>query len=366
MNDERFGWPSASAMKRLALCPGSWNLSQHAPPQPASPDADSGNRIHAALEQLGSGQDSAFLELPDEEFKTAELCLDLERKLVSETIGQAFGTVREARMKSRSLRVSGKADAVHANGDTALILDYKTGRGDVEDANKNLQLRTLAALRFLNFGTSQIYVAIIQPWVSPQVSVAKYDWRDLSRAVDEVDAILKAARAEDAPRIPSEEACKYCPAKVICKEAANVLTELSSYESKAPIGVSPSVHVAALTSQNLGLLLKRAKLAESIIEAARDEAKRRLENGDKVDGWQLKDGSEQDEITDPQGVFGEFVKAGGTAEQFLKAVKVTKGKLKEQVKAATGKTGRELESQLARILGGFTTKKQKAKTLEEA
>lgn len=357
MTDERFGWPSASAMNRLALCPGSWNLSRHAPPQPTSSYAESGNRIHAALEQLGSGQDSAFLELPDEEFKTAELCLELERKLVAETIGQASETVRETRMKSQALRVSGKADAVHVNGDAALILDYKTGRGDVEDANKNLQFRTLAALRFLNFGTSQIYVAIIQPWVSPQVTVAKYDWRDLDRAVDEVDAILKAARAEDAPRIPSKEACKYCPAKVICKEAVTMAVESLH---------NPSREINTLTGSELGQYLKRIPLIETVIDALKEEAKRRLENGEQVDGWQLKDGAEQEEITDPQGVFGEFVKAGGTAEQFLKAVKVAKGKLKEQVKAVTGKTGRELEAQLARILGGFTTKKQKAKTLEEA
>lgn len=361
MTDERFGWPSASAMNRLALCPGSWNLSRHAPPQPASADAESGNRVHKALEIPEFDFDS----LTEDEFNTVKSCIALENKLISETIGQSVGTIRESRMKSRALRVSGKADAVHVNGDTALILDYKTGRGDVEDANKNLQLRTLAALRFLNFGTSQIYVAIIQPWVSPQVSVAQYDWRDLNRAVDEVDAILKAARAEDAPRIPSEEACKYCPAKVICKEASQVLLEVAEPPGGYAVGITPETHVAALTSQSLGLLLKRAKLAESIIEAARDEAKRRLENGEQVDGWQLKGGAEQDEITDPQGVFGEFVKAGGTAEQFLKAVKVTKGKLKEQVKAVTGKTGRELESQIARIIGGFTTKKQKAKTLEE-
>lgn len=362
MSDERFGWPSASAMNRLALCPGSWNLSQHAPPQPTSADAESGNRIHKALEIPGFDLDS----LTDDEFNTVKTCIALENKLIAETIGQAVGTIRESRMKSQALRVSGKADSVHVNGDTALILDYKTGRGDVEDANKNLQLRTLAALRLLNFGTSQIYVAIIQPWVSPQVSVAKYDWRDLNRAVDEVDAILKAARSEDAPRIPSEKACKYCPAKVICKEAAQVLLEVAEPPTGYAVGITPETHVAALTSENLGLLLKRAKLAESIIEAARDEAKRRLENGEQVDGWQLKDGAEQEEITDPQGVFGEFVKTGGTADQFLKAVKVTKGKLKEQVKAATGKTGRELESQLARILCGFTTKKQKAKTLEES
>lgn len=360
MSDERFGWPSASAMNRLALCPGSWSLSRHAPRQPTSADAESGNRIHKALETGNPEHCKA-----DDEFEAFKICLRLEEKLIADTIGSASETVRETRMKSQALRVSGKADAIHVNGDTALVLDYKTGRGDVEDANKNLQLRTLAALRFMNFGTSQIYVAIVQPWVSPQVSVAKYDWRDLNRAVDEVDAILKAARAEDAPRIPSEEACKYCPSKVICKEASQVLLEIAEPSENSPTEFIDCVHVAALTSQNLGLLLKRAKLAESIIEAARDEAKRRLENGEQVDGWQLKDGAEQEEITDPQGVFGEFVKAGGTAEQFLKAVKVTKGELKEQVKAATGKTGRELESQLARILGGFTTKKQKAKTLEE-
>ena len=48
MSDERKNLPSASSMERYMLCPGSW-AAEKGQPEQASSDADSGNRIHAAL-----------------------------------------------------------------------------------------------------------------------------------------------------------------------------------------------------------------------------------------------------------------------------------------------------------------------------
>ena len=128
MTDERQGFPSASSAERYALCPGSLFLEKECPPEPETPDASSGNRIHAAL-----AGETVFLS-PDE-LQVFEACKRQEEALVS-GINSWRCIGREKRLwfngnGNGAQDWSGKPDAVYGavGENVGLVIDYKTGRG---------------------------------------------------------------------------------------------------------------------------------------------------------------------------------------------------------------------------------------------
>jgi hypothetical protein len=88
-----------------------------------------------------------------------------------------------------------------------------------------------------------------------------------------------------------------------------------------------------------------------------------LEAGHAIPGWKLKPGSVRETITQPETVFGRFVEVGGTQAQFVGAISITKTKLKDAVKSATGRKGKELDAVVETILDGCTESKQTAPSL---
>lgn len=363
--DERQNLPSASGLDRLERCPGSWAAEQAAPaPDTSSPDADSGTAIHAHL----AGETPAR-PLTAEEADIAAACTKLAAELAAGTYGKledADTLVVEERLwlKAAGIPViSGKPDVVAIYGQRALIIDYKTGRGDVTPAARNLQLRALAAIVATNYHIREATVAIIQPYSSAGISSALYNDDDLGQARAEILDILAAATRADAPRQPSSEGCRYCRAKAVCPEARELAV---TPPIPVPGYVKADELAAALTDAKLATFLDHAAFAEKVIEACRDEAKRRITAGATVPGWALKPGRSTESITDPQKVFDRFTQVGGNGEQFLACVTVGKTKLKDAVRALTTARGKALDAHLDAMLAGCTETKTSAPILTKS
>jgi len=90
-----------------------------------------------------------------------------------------------------------------------------------------------------------------------------------------------------------------------------------------------------------------------VIEACRSEARRRLAEGDAIEGWTLKDGAVRESITDSEKVASRFLELG-TYEQLAPAITLNKAKLKEAIKTATGFKGQQLTAKLDALLDGCT------------
>lgn len=342
---ERKGRPSASSAARYAACPGSFLLEQQAPEVPISADATLGNRVHAWLE-------GDLIRLTDEEQELADRCAEQENALVMEVYGvpaELIQPVREARLWSGTDRGwSGKADAVYLRNGTALVVDYKTGRGDVEAATGNLQLRALAALVAQQYQASTVWVAIIQPLASRTPSSCVYSPDDLKRAVDETNALMASVLQPGAALKATPEGCKYCRAKSICPEAIRAVETL-------PAVVPRDGREIAMTGEQVVAFLEAAQVAEGVIDSVRAKAKRMLEEAPgSVPGWVLKPGATREKVVDVQSVFGRFLASGGTQEQFMPAVSLTKSGLKDAVKTATAQKGKALDAALAAMLEGCT------------
>jgi hypothetical protein len=355
MSDERANKPSASSMERYALCPGSWAAEQGIPDQ-TSDDATTGNRIHAWL-----GGETMTVPLTSDEVDLAIRCREQEEAILNTVLPHRDEIVREHRYWMGQ-DWSGKPDVVaidSLSGD-GVVVDYKTGRGEVTSAEGNLQLRALAVLVNEKHGLAKITVAIIQP-LAGAPSVCEYTFEDLIVARAEVTRIVDRINSPNAPRIPSPDACKYCRAKPYCVEAREQAVALPV--TAIPAGTTPDAIAATLTSQTLAEFLERADFASRVIDACKSEAKRRLESGDVVPGWTLKPGSERETITDPTTVFNRASAVGVNSEAFMACVSVTKGKLKDALKTATGEKGKALEARMDSLLAGCVEVKQSAATL---
>jgi CRISPR/Cas system-associated exonuclease Cas4 (RecB family) len=339
-------------MERYMLCPGSWAAEQGQPEQPSS-DADSGNRIHAAL----SGE-TVNPPLTEDEERTFETCKAQAEAQILITIGDNPVICREEREWHISEQWSGKPDvvALSADGMRALVIDYKTGRGEVTDATGNMQLRALAVLVSDNYWADEVTVAIVQPLAGP-VSTCTYTSADIDRARSEITSIIDAIHKPEAPRIPSAKACRYCRAKGVCPEAQKLATD-------APLMVSRNGRELSISPERMAEFLAQIPAIEAVVEAVQAKAKRMLEaDPASVPGWTLKPGSVRESITDPAQVFGRFVALGGTQEQFMPAVTVAKAKLRDAVKAVTSEKGKALDARMDSILAGLTEDKQAAPSL---
>ncbi len=365
MIDDRQNLPSASEYHRVFHCPGMLNLKRSLGPLPdeSSPDAESGTRIAAVL----AGQLKPE-ELTDEELKTHEKLVRGREAIRSAVFNdeqrpQIFNAEERLWLyQAREKIFSGRFDALYRFGDTALIIDDKSGRNEVTKADGNLQLRSLAVLLWMspyalglngNPSLSRVVVAINQPWFTPAFSLCEYDGESIGRAYNELLMRLEDAAQPDAPRHAGPW-CKYCKcAGPNCPESMAVPLNLAT--------VNPTT---LATGDQIAAFLDRVAQAEDVIEAVKLEAKRRIESDPQsVPGWTLKPGRVMEDITAPETVYARADLLGVNQQQFMAAVKVQKGALKDAVKSATKKRGKELDAAMDELLDGCTSQRFAAPSL---
>lgn len=335
--DPRLGLPSASSMHRAASCPGSVNLERQCPPEPPGPDAERGTRIHRWLSH-------GDVALTEGDLDTAVACERMREEAYFSWVrvrqdmmhdGEVSVINREERLwlsydppmgydVREALACSGQPDIVYAQDNRALVIDYKTGWEEPDPIQINWQIRTLAVVTAENSDgeIDEVAGGIVAPNVSRELSLVTYISEDLLQARAEILAICEATKAPDAPRIPSESACRRCRGKLRCPELRAQLAMVRAH-------ITPP----DLLPEDLAKVLDIAAPAKHLIDAAEKEAKRRLAadpNG--VPGWALKPGNNVRHI-DAQGA------ANATAdvlpdEAFIACVKVSTGDLEEAFAAA--------------------------------
>lgn len=313
--------PSASSTARYANCPGSFQIESLIPEPPSSEVAALGNDVHLAL----SG---GKVELTEEGHSLVAMCLSRYESLANEIIGDASPTTLVEQRLWWNDEWSGQADRIDLWGNNALVVDYKTGRGDVDPANHNLQLRALAVLVAKKFPeVSKIYVAIIAP-MSIGTTVSCYEGDGLTQSREEILEIMEKISLPGAPRIPSGSACKYCKAKAVCPEVR-----------EEALTIRDQVVVPTLSNDQVADLLGRADYIEDFITALRAEAKARLKNGQHVPGYKLSPGRTTRAIGDASAAF-QIVADIMSSEDFVGACKVSVPSLEKAYAKATGLKGK--------------------------
>ena len=266
-----------SSSQRIALCPGSVAACSCLPKGQPGPEAERGTRIHAAL--AAHFTSSPLPELNGEESECCEMLIGMTCRLV-ETLGGIDGSpLCEVEVSAGGW--TGHLDymAMLKSGDI-LVVDWKTGRGEVADASENAQLRGYAvgAVRKATelgwcYG-GQAVVAIVQPF--ERVEPCRYSVGDIDAAERELEAWRAEAEKEGALRFPSPTACRYCPAKGTsrCPETAELPAALAK--------VAETVTLATMDGDRLAALISAAEIVAKLADEAEAEAKKRLAEGQEV------------------------------------------------------------------------------------
>ena len=339
--NERGDLPSASNAGRYAACPGSHRACIGLP-DTTSEDAARGDRIHAWLEGMANGTIPPPLADPEER-DVAERCLRQSGELIREHVGVECERLVEKRLWDSFRTWSGKADLVVIDLlGRAIVIDYKTGRGEVEEATGNLQLRALAALVAIHYTVDVVTVAIVQPLAGPP-SVCRYEAWGLDKAAIEIDDIMAKANATGQPRNPGPW-CQYCRAAGTAH----------CPESKENVRVVAVQGAGVQRNQDIGMMLHFADAAEAAICNIRAQAKSILQAGGTVPGWELRPGRATERITDPELVAERFFMLHRDPEEarkaFLRTVTIGKGKLEAEVAAVTGDSGKALKVRVETLL----------------
>jgi len=274
-----------SSASRWIACPASVRLSEGVPYEPAGEAAQIGTAIHALAEKcFGTGEKAdAYLgakvegiTMTQENIEFAQAHLDhitnLKSELGAVKVEQYVTVIDDA-----DIKLGGTADVIGFGNGILEIADLKTGRGYVDADSSQMKIYALGTLaKIKSKPVETVRLSIIQPHSG--------DTRTHTMTVDELiqwrnetllPAIMEASNKDAQPK-PSSNACRYCPAKVICPA-----------QTKALELIPVKLDVKTLAPEVVSDLLARADMVEDFIAALRKHATKVLEDGGVLSGWQL-------------------------------------------------------------------------------
>lgn len=313
-------------MARIHFCPGSENLIRSIPadqlPKDSSDVAESGTRVHAAL-QTGDASD---LDMTETEI--AERLKKLEDETVKQwwsevvvpncktgpELGGGVTIIREERLWIRDQDTleelaSAKPDVVYHIGDYALCVDFKSGFKPSTPAQRNHQLKTQALAVHCETYCSNIRVVIAQHRFTSMVTAADYNDETIPQAAAELMHDLWKSNQPDAPRVPGEW-CDYCPAAAWCSERT-ALALLPSYRLLgSPKKELMAAYVESLTPEDLAFVEKRRLLAVALFDAVKARLKKLPTDQLRQLGFELSDGRTMPEVKDPGAIIHMMEETG--------------------------------------------------------
>lgn len=363
---------SASSAEADSRCPGRF-LAQRGLPDLPSEDAAFGTGVH---ETLATGDES---DANAKQLNIAESCKDIEAKLVAQVFGPDASKCRVFVEERFWCNVDGKflhsakPDKAYRFGPKALILEYKALAGQRPDAPSNKQVMDQCVLVARSLLCTEVYAALVQPLITHDPTIVKYDYKALTQAEQEMRARVVASNNLNAKRVAGPEQCKFCKAKPSCKEYAVWNKSLLP----APVNVF-DVPVSQWTPEQCATFCNGMGQAEKWLSECKAAMRSLLEaNPDAIPGWQLEPGQVRHPIVNPQELFNRFLTMGRECNpdevgdgidprlmaMFMQCVTITKEKFEAQVRAATKLKGKALNKAMQDLLKGVTEDKQNAPSL---
>jgi hypothetical protein len=300
-----------SNIARFDKCSGWWRV----PPAPSaegdSAVAEKGTALHAVMAKVVGGHEVNIIqELPPDESQAVYWALFAVAEVV--VIG---GCATELPLVWSDMGMTGTADLVAIGDNVVHIVDWKFGRGDVEDAQDNLQLAAYAIMASLRWpDVEQVVVHVVQPFMRRHDQYA-HTRETIQAAAQQIAEIRMRAEAVTT-LTPGHPQCDWCPGRANCPALA---------ETTAMVASTPETAILAATAQALANYADAARLARKCADAIDAELKRRLQSGETIPGYVLQSRTTR-ELTS----IGEaFKRLGIPAPQFLECCKASITKLTE-------------------------------------
>lgn len=290
---------SPSASGRWLSCPASIRLSEYAPvSNKPSKYAEEGTAVHKLIEDSIKNHDyptnfigKTVLDvvITDKMADNAAFFVDYFRAIAKDAdIAESEMWVDLTFLGVEGLD-GGTADAVIIKDDILYIMDYKNGSGVKVDSKMNTQLMCYSVGLLNKYPEiHNIHMVIIQPNVSREINDWEIHdtelifWRDYY-------LIPRANLCHDinAPCIPSEKACKFCPACGICKAHYYNVSRvaISDFAAESDEVLMPSVNY--LNNEQKARIVRYSDMIRNFLQAVADNVREDMLSGNKYPGLKL-------------------------------------------------------------------------------
>jgi len=289
-----------SAASRWIACPASVRLSQGIEQEPAGEAAQIGTAIHALAElcyktgtnpanHVGKAIGNITMTAANAEY--AQLHLD-EIKRVRDELGHVRVEQYVTIVDTDEVKLGGTADVVGVGSGKLIVSDLKTGKGWVDADSPQLKIYALGAIRSAAKNgippPQSIELRIVQPHHGDVRSHSMtykelWDWYQ-----NTLRPAIVQATVDDAQPNPSDGACQYCPAKIVCPAQRKGFEVLAAKPDLRTLDKQQIQAVmVSLSVEQIADLLERAPVVEKFIDAVRDHAVQRIRNGESIHGWQM-------------------------------------------------------------------------------
>ena len=281
---------SISAAYRWTKCPGSFELGKKAPPSVTSPYAAEGTTIAKYIElalvelcekQSMEGYEAVIKDIVDDEMKqhTRDYVLWLM------TLEKAFVNGRPAkRLIEQKVRFSeniwGTPDYCCVCGDSAIIVDFKYGRGVPVDVKENLQLilYALALDNLVDGAVKKFSCFVYQPRLDNDKPYSRWDFDNKEEWQKFFATAEKAILVDKSETLMLGDHCRFCNAQVICPAQKEALTkELSVMTDNLP----------KAQLEHLIQIQGRKKQIEHFLSEVEKFLTERIKSGLEVPGYKL-------------------------------------------------------------------------------
>lgn len=225
-------------------------------------------------------------------------------------------------------KIFGTVDVVIIKGDHVDIVDYKYGRGEVDDSDINIQGQAylLGVMdKFPELETATVHFIIPR---RDEVFTADFTRADMEGIRLRIGLIVGKAMLSDAERIPNTEGCKYCKHKLSCPALNDKMLPLAKKYAKTvddfELNLWGSYSPAEIEDPEvLGKMLNVASVVDKWAEAAKKQAtKLATDEGLEIPGYDLHFRTATAKIDDSQAAF-DAVEHLLSAEEFMNACNVT-------------------------------------------
>ena len=283
---------SPSSLERLDLCSGSYEMNKLVDKSTIqeSEYATDGKLKHKIVEMWERRKEIDGLS--QEHIDCAERCIEImlltasldkwEREVRIETMGRDFEVLNY-----------GTVDAVYESDDFVYAWDWKFGRSNVKDVCDNLQAINYVVGLIQKYDKPVIFGIYQEPLNRQDTFTFNDDI--IEQFYDRYYSIkTKCLDTSKLVLTPNVQYCSYCDAMGICPMSKTVLnnTELAKIE-----------HTSELSHDVLYDYYTKWKIIEKIGNNLKNTIKFKLQKGEELDGFGLRNSSGNKFINDPQGAF---------------------------------------------------------------
>ena len=321
---------SPSALKYFERCPS------YVRREGTNQIAERGTRIHEALE---TGDFSKLQD--DDELNVANICRSFVADLIHSKGWKQIDRINELRLDidlGDGTSTFGTCDVFVQSGTQALMVDFKTGWGKIDDAEDNAQAQAYvlgAFQKFPEIETIEFYFAIPH---RDEVSFATYTRADMGRIALRFNTVIRKAELARDGKLDVKQAfnpghglCEYCGRQSTCPALASTMLDLAKRYEGENIQLPPTVDgIQTNDPKVLAELLKLAPIAEAWAASIRKRCiDLAVQEGVDFPGFKRVERRAARKILSAHGAF-EQVKDIMPVDEFLKVCdSVSIGKLEE-------------------------------------